>query len=113
MSYRENAMQERYTEVTVLGKPMLFTDLRIDRATVPKGLYIYEVRHDDDKWGDPAQMTLCGRCLDSYWRTNAFYIRRADPSQFSKEICTFCGMRMGFDYFLTPKNVEAQEHDQS
>ena len=56
MSYRENAMQEKYTEVTVLGKPMLFTDLRIDRATVPKGLYVYEVRHDDDMWGDPAQI---------------------------------------------------------
>ena len=56
MSYRENAMQEKYTEVTVLGKPMLFTDLRIDRSTVPKGLYMYEVRHDDDMWGDPAQI---------------------------------------------------------
>ena len=62
---------------------------------------------------EQALMTLCGRCLDLYWRTNAFYIRRADPSQFSKEICTFCGTRMGFDYFLTPKNVEAQKHDQS
>ena len=56
MSYRENAMQEKYTEVTVLGKSMLFTDLRIDRATVPKGLYMYEVRHDDDMRGDPVQI---------------------------------------------------------
>ena len=56
MSYRENAMQERYMDVMVLGKPMLFSDLRIDRATVPKGLYMYEVRYDDDNCGDPAQI---------------------------------------------------------
>ena len=56
MSCRENAMTGIYEEVTVLGKPMLFTDLRIDRATVPKGLYMYEVRYDDDNCGDPAQI---------------------------------------------------------
>ncbi len=56
MSCRENAMTGIYEEVTVLGKPMLFTDLRIDRATVSNGLYVYEVRHDDDMRGDPAQI---------------------------------------------------------
>ena len=56
MSCRENAMTGIYEEVTVLGKPMLFTDLRIDRATVPKGLYMYEVRYDDDNCGDPVQI---------------------------------------------------------
>ena len=56
MSCRENAMTGIYEEVTVLGKSMLFTDLRIDRATVPKGLYMYEVRYDDDNCGDPVQI---------------------------------------------------------
>ena len=48
-------------------------------------------------------MTLCGRCLDSYRRSNAYHISRADPSQFVKEPCMFCGIRMGYDYLLTPK----------
>ena len=56
MSCRKNAMTGIYEEVTVLGKPMLFTDLRIDRATFPKGLYMYEVRYDDDNCGDPVQI---------------------------------------------------------
>ena len=43
---RYNAMEETFTEVRVLGKPAFFHDLRIDRSTVPKGLYLYEVRHD-------------------------------------------------------------------
>ena len=45
---RYNAMEETFTEVRVLGKPALFHDLRIDRSTVPKGLYLYEVRYDDE-----------------------------------------------------------------
>ncbi len=56
MSYRQDAVKEKFEKVTVLGKPMLFTCLRIDRATVPKGLYMYEVRHDDDMRGDPVQI---------------------------------------------------------
>lgn len=54
--YRQDAMEESFEEVTVLNKPMLFTYQRIDRATVPKGLYLYEVRYDDDMRGDPVQI---------------------------------------------------------
>lgn len=53
---RYNAMEETYTEIRVLGKPALFHDMRLDRNTVPKGLYLYEVRHDDEGWGDPVQI---------------------------------------------------------
>lgn len=56
MYYRKNAQEEVFEEVAVLGKPMLFTPCRIDRNTVPKGLYMYEVRHDDDFRGDPVQI---------------------------------------------------------
>lgn len=53
---RYNAMEETYTEIRVLGKPALFHDMRLDGNTVPKGLYLYEVRHDDEGWGNPAQI---------------------------------------------------------
>ena len=48
-----DATKETFESVTVLDKPMLFTCARIDRDTVPKGMYLYEVRHDDDQRGDP------------------------------------------------------------
>lgn len=51
-----NAMEEHFEEIEVLDKPALFTNIRIDRDTVPKGLYLYEVRHDDDGYGDPVQI---------------------------------------------------------
>lgn len=53
---RYNAMEERFEEITVLDKPALFTDIRIERDTVPKGLYLYEVRSDDDGCGDSVQI---------------------------------------------------------
>ncbi len=45
-----NAMEIGYEEVTILGKPALFTSLRLDRSTVPSGYYVYEVQ--DDGQGD-------------------------------------------------------------
>ena len=50
---RVNAMTEQFEDVTVLGHPMIFTCLRVDRDTVPEGLYMYEVRHDDDSKATP------------------------------------------------------------
>ena len=93
MYYRKNAQEEVFEEVTVLGKPMLFTCCRIDRNTIPKGLYMYEVRHDDDFRGDPVQIgkwvmvnhwgTLISSFsirLDSYkTENNAF--RNIDPEK--------------------------------
>ena len=54
--YQVDAMKETFEEVTVLGKPMLFTCLRVDRKTLPKGMYLYEVRHDDEMRGDPVEI---------------------------------------------------------
>lgn len=39
-----------------MGQPVLFTDWRIDRSTIPDGLHLYEVRHTDDDWGAPCQL---------------------------------------------------------
>lgn len=51
-----NAMEENFEEIVVFGKPALFHDMRLDRSTVPKGLYLYEVRHDDVGGADPVQI---------------------------------------------------------
>lgn len=51
-----DARKERFELVEVLGHPMLFTCLRVDRNTVPKGLYLYEVRNDDDQCGLPVEI---------------------------------------------------------
>ena len=56
MNFGQNAMNEIFEEVTVLDQPMIFTNLWIDRSTVPKGLYLYEAQHDSDQRGIPVQI---------------------------------------------------------
>lgn len=52
-----DASKQNYQEVTIMGKPALFTDFRIDRATVPEGVYRYELRHGDADWGEPIELS--------------------------------------------------------
>ena len=45
-----------YDEVTIFDRPALFTECRIDRATMPEGVYRYELRHGDEDWGEPVEL---------------------------------------------------------
>ena len=47
---------EIFEKVSVCGIPCDFSDMRIDRDTVPKGKYQYEVADDDESSGDPARV---------------------------------------------------------
>ena len=64
---RINAKTEKFEKVTVFGKSMLFTCLRVDKDTVPDGLYIYEVRHDDEGQGDPVE--IASFVMVNHWGT--------------------------------------------
>lgn len=48
--------KEKFTKVIVCGIECDFSDMRIDRSTVPKGRYQYEVADDDESQGDPARV---------------------------------------------------------
>ena len=52
MDYRT----ERFETVSVCGILCRFNDMRIDRDTVPKGKYQYEVADDDESQGDPVRV---------------------------------------------------------
>ena len=47
--------QEKFTKVRVCGIECYFSDIRIDRSTVPEGRYQYEVADDDESQGDPTR----------------------------------------------------------
>lgn len=48
---------ETFSElVKVKGIMCEFYDIRIDRDSVPKRKYFYEVRHDDEDWSCPCQV---------------------------------------------------------
>ena len=63
MSY--DAKKVTYQDVTILDRPALFTECRLDKSTVPEGLYRYELRHGDEDWGDP--VTLSRSIMVSYY----------------------------------------------
>ena len=54
MRYQANEL--RYEQITVLEKEAIFTELRVLRDSVPKGFSCYEVRHDDEGWGNPVEI---------------------------------------------------------
>lgn len=62
---RKNANEIIYDEVSIFGIPALFTDWRVDRASVPDSLTLYEVRHAEEDWGEPCQIA-CGILVNFY-----------------------------------------------
>lgn len=53
---RADYNKETFTRVRVCGIECDFSDMRIDRSTVPKTRYQYEVADDDESQGDPARV---------------------------------------------------------
>lgn len=47
----ENANKEKFELVMIDDIPALFSCLRIDRDSIPEGLFGYDVRHDDSGQG--------------------------------------------------------------
>ena len=47
---------EKFQKVSVCGIPFDFSDMRIDRSTVPEGRYQYEVADDDESQGNPSRV---------------------------------------------------------
>ena len=113
-----DARKERFELVEVFDRPMLFTCLRVDRNTVPKGLYLYEVRNDDDQCGIPVEI---GRwIMVNHWGTllsatpiklepnrynnNAY--RHIDPENDWNYTGELCSAREYMDKYLLKKDRE-------
>ena len=65
MRYRADDVS--YELVTVFGQEAIFSCDRIERDSVPNGLYQYEVRHDDCCQGIPCEVAK--GILVNFWGT--------------------------------------------
>lgn len=60
-------MNEVYQSFRLFKKKSLFTCMRIDKSTLPDGLYSYEIRHDE--WLDGIPVELKDAVPANHWGT--------------------------------------------
>lgn len=58
--YSLDAQTEQFEAVEILGIPGLFTTERISRASIPPGLFLYEMQTSEEDWSQPC---LLGRSI--------------------------------------------------
>lgn len=64
---KKNCKEINYEQITLFNKPVLFTPWRIDRQSLPHGMHLYEVQHDDEQKGI---MTLLSKHISvNHWGT--------------------------------------------
>ena len=56
--YLVNANTERLGEVEILTVPRPVYDPRVDRATLPPWMHLYEMQTDPDDWSQPGLLGL-------------------------------------------------------
>lgn len=63
----EDARKERYELIDLDGYICLFTNIRLDRSTIPQSLYCYDVRDSD--YCDGAFAEIRPSIMVNYWGT--------------------------------------------
>lgn len=53
---RANAKTEKFDLIKLAGHLVLYSNLRVDRSTVPEELFVYDIRHADEDWGYAAEL---------------------------------------------------------
>ena len=49
-------------------------------------------------------LCLCSTCAENFYGSGAYYLRRVNPIEVEKELCTYCAQRSGFTYEVSPRN---------
>lgn len=68
---KNNAQEASYEKGYLFGVAALFTSERIDKETLPSGLYVYEVRHKDSDRDtlEECPYELCNWCNTDFFGT--------------------------------------------
>lgn len=64
---QEKVLNASYEVIKLFGKKVLFTSERIRDSDLPKGIYKYEIRHDDECQGIMCE--IAKRILVNHWGT--------------------------------------------
>ena len=59
------------------------------------------------------ELCLCSSCASTYYNMPDRRIKRVDMLQMDKDICTLCGYRRGYDFYVWPvSNVQKKRNVQ-
>ena len=62
----------------------------------------YTCEKSKDNSGEKMELCLCSRCASDFYNMDGYKIKRVDMLQTSKDICTFCSYRRGYDFYVWP-----------
>lgn len=62
---RYSAREILFDQVTCFDHPMIFTDKHVDCRTVPRGYYLYEIRHEKNEPEIPYELSM--RVLEDFY----------------------------------------------
>ena len=102
-----NAKSEEYESFFILGQDALFTNARLDRTTIPEGLYAYDLRDECD--GNINE--LKDFVLVNHWGTVLVKepIEGADKGvQIKADDYNYLGDSMTIDEFMSEQNETEQ-----
>lgn len=57
----------------------------------------------DLKKQEPMLLTLCPKCAAQFYNSPSHHIKKAQEYQKIKEVCMFCNVRRGIDYYIYPR----------
>ena len=63
----DSILNKQFEQIRLFDKPVLFTPSRINKNDLPKGIYKYELRHDDECQGIIVEISTS--VLVNYWGT--------------------------------------------
>lgn len=52
------------------------------------------------------ELTLCPSCAKQFYNAHNTSIHRANYYQLERDICSYCGIRTGWDYIVSPVSAK-------
>ena len=99
-----DANEETFELVEIDGKETLFTNSRLDRTTVPEGLFCYDIRESEGFSSEP--VTLEPYVMVNHWGTvlskEEFTLN--DEGFYSIDDFNYMGETLSIEEFTSPQN---------
>ena len=103
MPYRLDARTEKFDAIEFFDTPMLYSMFRLERSTVPKNLYMYEVRHSD--YDDAVPVEIKKDILVNFWGT----LISSRPLQMNERDCCYIRPNDGWGLYRR-RNIADRLH---